>query len=98
MIPHPANLRHSIKHRKWLHEMVVVAGILGPLMTLPQIFKIWIGHDASGVSAISWGSYFILAGFWLAYAIEHHELPVIINYICWMIMHILVFVGIMIYG
>ncbi len=91
-------IHHRLKHKKWLHKAVYVAGILGPLMTIPQIIKIWLYQDASGVSALSWGSYFVLSGFWLAYGIEERETPIIINYVFWMVMHLVVVTGVLIYG
>ena len=91
-------LHPQLKHKKWLHKVVYLAGVLGPVMTIPQIIKIWIEKDASGVSALSWGSYFVLSGFWLAYGFEDRQLPVIINYAFWMVAHLVVFIGVLVYG
>jgi uncharacterized protein with PQ loop repeat len=88
----------KINHNKTLHKTVLVAGIIAPIMTLPQIIKIWYYKDATGVSVISWGSYFVMAGFWLAYGIKHKDRPIIVSYILWMLMHIMVVSGTITYG
>tara|TARA_Y100000310_G_scaffold246052_1_gene251159 strand:+ start:1788 stop:2132 length:345 start_codon:yes stop_codon:yes gene_type:complete len=86
---------------KWINFMdkaVYVVGAIGPLMTLPQIIKIWFEKDASGVSLISWVGFLSYAIFWLIYGIMHKEKPIIFAYIFWITFQTLVVVGIIVYG
>jgi len=34
------------------------------LMTIPQVPTIWIGHQAAGVSVVSWSAYLLSALLW----------------------------------
>ena len=67
-------------------------------MTIPQIAIIWIGQNASGVSIITWASYFIIGAVFIAYGIVHKEKPLIVIYILWEIVYIIIIVGALIYA
>ncbi len=67
-------------------------------MTLPQVFKIWIGQNASGVSVISWLGYLIAAWFWLLYGFIHKEKPIIVTYLTWTVLVVMVIVGTLLYS
>ena len=84
--------------KRFMDKAVYGVGILGPLLTIPQITKIWIEQNASGVSLIAWSAYLVGALFWVAYGVLHKEKPIIINSALWMIMQILIVVGVVIYS
>ena len=88
----------SSKLKRYMDKAIFVMGALGPIMTIPQLFEIWVRKNASGVSAVSWGSYFIIAIFWLAYGIIHKEKPIIFTYILWIIFDALIVAGALMYG
>ena len=71
---------------------------MAPLVTLPQVITIWISHDVSGVSALTWGSYAVVAAFWLVYGFLHKEKPIIIVNAALIILQISIVVGIFLYG
>ncbi len=86
---------------KWINFMdkaVYVVGAIGPLMTLPQLMKIWVEKNATGVSVASWTGFLLYAIFWLIYGIMHREKPIIFAYILWVTLQALVVIGIIIYG
>jgi len=88
----------SNKWKDLMDKLIYVAAILGPLLTIPQIMKIWVDKNAGGVSMITWVAYLIGGIFWLIYGIMHKEKPIIIANILWILMEILVIIGIWIYG
>lgn len=65
--------------KRFMDNFIYLIGVLGPLLTIPQVFKIWIAQDASGVSLITWGSYFIFSIFWIIYGVIHEEKPIILS-------------------
>lgn len=73
-------------------------GIFGPIMTIPQLTKIWVEKNAAGVSAISWSAYLLTAIFWLIYGIMHEEKPIIFTYSIWILMEAAIVLGTLIYG
>ncbi|MBC8495945.1 hypothetical protein H8D36_07350 [archaeon] len=89
---------HKDKTKRFLDRAVYVAGIVGPIMTIPQILKIWVERNAAGVSVYSWIAYAICSSFWLAYGIVHKEKPIIITYTLWIILDIFIIIGTFMYG
>lgn len=77
---------------------IYFGGIVGPLVTIPQLMKIWYEKTALGVSAVSWGGYLLGAIFWLGYGIIHKEKPIIFTYGVWVVLDLLILFGIFLYG
>lgn len=88
---------HKQKDKQILDIIVYIAGILGPFMTLPQIWKIYIEQNAAGVSLLSWISYTIIAGIWVWYGLVHKEKPILISNLIWIFMDFAVVFGILLY-
>ena len=81
-----------------MDKLIYVVGIIGVIMTLPQLTKIWMEKNASGVSIVSWGAYAILAIFWIIYGVMHKEKPIILTYSAWFVIDTLIVIGLLIYG
>lgn len=81
-----------------LDHVVLAAGIIAPIMTMPQILKIYLLEDASGVSVITWGTFALLDIPWVIYGIAHRSRPIIITYVLWFTMNAVVVVGALMYG
>ncbi|MBU1199566.1 MAG: hypothetical protein KKF46_02855 [Nanoarchaeota archaeon] len=81
-----------------MDKAIFVVGIIGPLMTIPQVLKIWVAKNATSISLISWIVYTIQAVFWLIYGILHKEKPIIYAYVCWIVLDVLIVIGTIIYG
>lgn len=89
---------HPNKWKRIMDKAIFVVGAVGPVMTIPQLAKIWLEKNAVGVSALSWGAYLITAIFWLMYGIMHKEKPIIFTYSIWIVLEALIVVGTLIYG
>jgi uncharacterized protein with PQ loop repeat len=70
--------REAADRRIIFDKFMYLVGLFAPLMTVPQILKIWYYQDADGVSWLSWGGYMIGSLFWFIYGILHKEKPLII--------------------
>lgn len=89
---------HPNKLKRFIDKFIYIVAIFGMVMTIPQITKIWIGKNAAGVSAISWGAYLVGAVFWLIYGILHKEKPIIFTYSIWIFLEIFIIIGTVMYG
>ncbi|MBW2976742.1 hypothetical protein KY347_04825 [Candidatus Woesearchaeota archaeon] len=89
---------HQDKFKRFIDSTIYAVGIFGPVMTLPQLAKIWIEKNASGVSVISWGAYLFAAVFWLIYGILHKEKPIILTYALWIVLEAFIVLGTVLYG
>jgi|GEM_PF-465283 len=89
--PHPGTLKRTVD------RMVYFVAVFGPMMTLPQVYNIWVLQQVEGVSLITWGGYCSISSFWLLYGSLHGEKPIIVTQICWLTIYTLVIVGIIIH-
>ncbi|MEK6938450.1 MAG: hypothetical protein AABX04_05375 [Nanoarchaeota archaeon] len=89
---------HSKRPYRILDRMILILSVIFPLTTIPQIYNIWIEHDAAGVSLITWSLFLILSIPFLTYAIVHKIKPYIIMNCLWMIVYALVIIGTIIYA
>jgi uncharacterized protein with PQ loop repeat len=89
---------HPDKWKNLLDKMIYFVGIFGPLMTAPQLAKIFIEKSAEGLSLITWASYVVVAIFWVIYGIAHKEKPIIVIYFFWVVVNSLAVIGILLYG
>ena len=81
-----------------LDVAVYVAGILGPLATIPQVLQIYTTHSATGVSFVTWSVYALFDIPWIIYAFVHREPPLIVCYLLWFLFNALVATGVLLYG
>ena len=81
-----------------LDGIVLAAGIVAPIFTLPQIILIYSTHHAQGVSALTWGVYALLDLPWIIYGTAHRERAIIYSYILWFGANVTVCLGAIMYG
>ena len=85
---------HPDKWKRLMDRLIYAVGIIGPLMTLPQLINIWVYRNSAGVSVLSWGAFGIIAFFWVLYGIMHKEKPIILAHSLWVLFDVLIVVGI----
>jgi len=84
--------------KRLLDRLVFVAGVVGPLTTLPQLLKIYLLHQSRGVSPMSWGFPALLDIPWIVYGVVHRNRPITITYTLWLVMNGAICIGAIIYG
>lgn len=68
------------------------------LMTVPQVWTIWVGHEAAGVSVISWGAYLLSALLWFWYGLQKRDRNIYLPCVGWVGLDAAVIVGALIYA
>jgi uncharacterized protein with PQ loop repeat len=68
------------------------------IMTVPQVLTIWIGHQAAGVSILSWSAYLASALLWFWYGIQKRDKNIYLPCVGWIGLDCAVIVGAIIYG
>lgn len=81
-----------------LRRVLGFMSIATMLMTIPQVVTIWVGHQAAGVSLLSWGAYLVSAGLWLWYGLEQHDRNIYLPCIGWIALDAAVVAGTLVYG
>ncbi len=89
---------HPDKWKNLMDRLIYLAAIGTPIMTFPQILKIWVEKSAVSISIITWVAYLINAIIWLIYGIMHKEKPIIVTNVLWILMDIMIIIGTLVYG
>ncbi len=94
--------QHKRKRTKDVHpiidKLVYLAAIISPAMTIPQVLKIWVEQNASGISVITWVTYLLVSVIWMIYGIAHKERSIIFSNLLWLIMNPAIIIGSLLYG
>ena len=88
---------HPNKWIKFLDKFLLIVAVIGPLLSLPQILKIYVEHNTSGVSVLTWGLFAFFNIPWIIYGIVHKDKPIIIGYSLWLVTNIVIVVGALMY-
>jgi len=89
-----ANARPETLLRRLLGGM----SIFTLLMTVPQVLTIWIGHQAAGVSLLSWSAYLLSAFLWFWLGIQKHDKNIYLPCVGWIVLDGAVIAGALVYG
>ena len=84
-------------HHSFLDYVIYVFAFAGPVMTIPQIYDIWVTKQIS-VNKITWISYLVIGVVWLFYGIIHKDKPIILSNLLGIITTGLVVAGAILYG
>lgn len=83
------------KKKQSSEPLIYFAIAFGPLMTIPQVYEIWIkGND--GVSALTWAAYIVTSTIWLMHGIKMKDRALIAVQSIWLVLSALIVVGVLI--
>lgn len=68
------------------------------LMTVPQVWTLWVGHQAAGVSVVSWSAYLLSALLWFWYGLQKRDRNIYLPCVGWVGLDAAVIVGAMVYA
>jgi uncharacterized protein with PQ loop repeat len=74
MHPHPSDSEvHASQSETVLRRVLGGMSIFTVLMTIPQVWTIWIRHQAAGVSLFTWSAYLLSAVLWFWFGIQKKD-------------------------
>jgi len=82
----------------FLRRLLASMSIFTLLMTLPQVWMIWVNQQASGVSVLSWSAYFLSAILWFWHGLRQGDKNIYWPCVAWMALNGAVVVGAVVYG
>jgi uncharacterized protein with PQ loop repeat len=99
MAPDPANPA-GIASRSDTALSRVLGGmsVFTMLMTVPQVLTIWVGHQAAGVSVVSWSAYLLSAILWFWYGFQKRDKNIYLPCVGWVGLDVAVIVGAIVYA
>ena len=99
MFPNPISPTiYSLNSDAVFRRLLGAMSVFVMLMTIPQVVIIWFGHQAAGVSLLSWSGYLISAVLWFWFGIRKHDKNIYLACVGWIILDSAVIIGVVIYG
>ena len=98
MHPDATPARDSDGSHSALRTALGFMSIFTLLMTIPQIWTIWINHQAAGVSVLSWGAYLVSALLWFWYGLRKRDMNLYLPCVGWIALDGAVVIGALVYG
>ena len=80
------------KEKSLIDHLALIAGIVGPLATIPQAINVWNG-EVAGVSLLMWILFTIGTVILIIYSILYRLKSLFIAEVIWLIMEIVILVG-----
>lgn len=86
------------KYKKRIENFALAAGVIQPLITVPQIITIYGNQSAQDVSLLTWIGYLLFGVIFLVYGLAFKLKPIWVGQIIWVIMQLIVVAGIVLYA
>jgi uncharacterized protein with PQ loop repeat len=95
--PTPASAVDS-RSETLLRRLLGGMSVFTLLMTVPQVLTIWVGHQAAGVSVLSWSAYLLSALLWFWFGIQKRDKNIYLPCVGWIVLNSAVIAGAVIYA
>jgi len=96
MAPDPkASTSGTIRPETIMSRALGMMSIFTMLMTIPQVLTIWVGHQAAGVSVVSWGAYLLSALLWFWYGLRKRDRNIYLPCVGWIGLDAAVIAGVL---
>jgi uncharacterized protein with PQ loop repeat len=89
---------HAPRSDAALSRVLGGMSIFTMLMTVPQVYTIWVSHEAAGVSVVSWSAYLLSAILWFWYGLRKRDRNIYLPCVGWVGLDVAVVVGALIYA
>jgi uncharacterized protein with PQ loop repeat len=66
------------------------------LMTVPQVYIVWVQHDVGGVSIWSWLAYLLSACLWFVYGWQKRDKTIYLACIGWILLDAAIVAGVIV--
>jgi uncharacterized protein with PQ loop repeat len=94
----PASHAPGPQASPWLEKLLPVMSIFTMVMTVPQVWSVWVEKNTSGVSMLSWGAYLLSAVLWLVHGLQKRDRTLWVPCIGWILLDAAVVVGVWVRG
>lgn len=94
----PKTIKKQNKETGLLYRLTLVAAVVQPLTTIPQVIQLYTSQDASGLSLFTWLGYALVGLIFLAYGIQYRLVPIALTQILWFTLQMSIVIGILIFS
>ena len=79
-----------------LDKVLPVLSVFTMLMTLPQVWSVWVAGNTGGVSLLTWLAYLLAACLWLVHGLRNHDKTIWVACVGWIVLDGAVVVGVLV--
>lgn len=79
----------------WLEKVIPILSVFTMVMTVPQVWSVWVEANTSGVSLLSWGAYLVSAVLWFFYGLRKRDRTIWVACIGWVLLDAAVVAGVL---
>jgi uncharacterized protein with PQ loop repeat len=86
---------------RWINlvdRSMIVAVVIGLIMTFPQVLLVWTAKTAAGLSLASWVTYLFTNMLWIVYGVVHRDRLIMVSSLLFVLMQFFIVTGIIFYG
>ena len=88
----------AVSKNSFLEKMLPALSIITMVMTVPQVWAVWVAHDVAGVSLLSWGTYLLAACVWFVHGLKKRDKAIYVACIGWVLLDGAVVAGVLVHG
>jgi uncharacterized protein with PQ loop repeat len=81
-----------------LERILPALSVFTMLMTVPQVWAVWVEGSVAGVSLLSWGAYLVSAVLWFFYGLQKRDKTIYIACVGWVLLDAAVVAGVIVRG
>ena len=81
-----------------LEKVIPVLSVFTMVMTVPQVWSVWVQKQTAGVSLLSWGAYLLSALLWFFYGLGKRDRTIWVACIGWILLDAAVVAGVLLRG
>lgn len=93
----PGSPQSNKARRSPVAGLLPFVSIASMVMTLPQIWTIWVDRQVAGVSLLSWGTYLLGACLWLVHGLALRDKTIYVACIGWIFLNGAVVLGVLVF-
>ena len=98
MDPHQMQPAAAAANASMMSRLLGAMSLVTMLMTVPQVWVIWVNQEAAGVSLLSWSAYLASAALWFWPGLRQGDRNIYLACVGWMALDLAVIVGVVKYG
>jgi len=78
-----------------LERILPVLSVFTMVMTVPQVWSVWVQGRTAGVSLLSWGAYLVSACLWFFYGLGKRDKTIYVACVGWVLLDGAVVAGVL---
>ena len=86
---------HESESDTFLRRILGGMSVFSMLMTIPQVWTVWVTREVAGVSVASWSAYLLSALLWFVYGVRQRDRNIYLPCIGWIALDIGVIAGVL---